>query len=90
MLTDISKKDAISTVLSRCLALLDDRPDPDKERTVQWHINTLAPESVERIHQQALDLLDRHGIRMHNHDALDLLADCGACVAQETVRIPPP
>lgn len=55
---------------------------------MEWHVDTLPDTGAARIHEQALTLLERHGIRMLNPRARDRFADHGATVEKEQVFIP--
>jgi len=56
---------------------------------MEWSINTLTDSDLALIHDQAMVLLDQHGIRLLNEKARQIFAENGARVDNEQVRIPP-
>jgi trimethylamine--corrinoid protein Co-methyltransferase len=53
----------------------------------RYHVEVLAPEQVERIHQGALAILERTGIATNSGSLLELMADQGQRVDVEARRI---
>ena len=47
----------------------------------------LTPDDMEKVHQAAVQILERTGIIMAHHQALDYLADAGAKVDRDTMRV---
>ena len=57
---------------------------------MEIHAAALTKGEPERLHQQALELLEHHGIRLLSEAARQRFADHGARVENERVRIPVP
>lgn len=56
---------------------------------MKWSINTLTDSELSIIHNQAVEVLSRHGIRLMSEKACRIFARHGAVVEKEQVRMPP-
>src|SRR3972149_1382525 len=62
-------------------------PGPIRSLPLRYHVEVLTPDQVERIHEGALQILQRTGIATSSAKLLELMADHGQDVDFEHERI---